>query len=1118
MTLPRLWRATTVCSRSEASSARARRFSLRTSGPPGRRTSGLPNLRTSRRGAFSFFILAAAFISAYTAAPAAQYDQRLINLSTRAQVGTGSNIMITGFVVQDAAPKRVLIRAVGARLAQAPFNLSGVLANPQLQLFNANGTLVLANDNWSTEDRTTMDFVGAFALATGSGDSALVATLSPGVYTAQVSGVNNTSGVAILEIYDVTGSARLMNLSTRALVGNGANTFFSGLSVAPGGGARRVLIRAAGPSLSALGVGGALADPAIAILDSSARQIANGANDNWDANGAGPALGFAFQQSGAFPFSAGSRDSALLVDLMPGNYTIQVNGVGGATGTALVEVYDLSPETLSTVSVRASVPATDTTALAAAIFTFTRVGVVNSPVTIDYTINGTATPGVDYQPLAGRVTIPAGATSATVQFVPKANPENTNNRVATLTITPNLSYGVGADDRAGVTIFANSGTLYVSNLRALPSAATSTAYGIATIQLAPDEKSATVNISFSNLSSPEVVGHLVIDGNYVFNLPQGQVNNAFWTFTPVGTYSTADLIAALKAGRISVSIDTAQFPGGELAGGFVRSSGAAAFNPPAAPPPIDLTRITQTDAARFLTQATFGPTIPEINGLAAKGYHAWINEQMTAPRSSHRQETIDDFNRNATNGGVGTRDPVSLAYQRPGGPHRQAAWWKIAVTGQDQLRQRVAFALSEILVASDANGTIFQWQEGAANYYDLFVNGAFGNFRDVLEQVSLSPIMGIYLSALRNAKAAGGTTPDENYAREIQQLFSIGLNELNPDGTLRLDPNGQPIPTYNQDTIVQTAKVFTGWSYANATPNATGNVNLFRGGAADYINPMMLWPAFHDDTQKTIVGGKVLPAGQGGIKDLKDTLDALFEHPNTAPFISRQLIQRLVTSNPSPGYVYRVAQVFANNGAGVRGDLGAVVRAILLDYEARSPAVAATATFGKLKEPLLRGTALFRAFSAYSNNGRFNIPNAEGNLAQAALRAPTVFNFFEPNYVLPGATASAGLYAPEYQIMNDTTAITQPNFYYTYVATTRSTNPADQTPLPVFDPFVPLAANATQLVDNLNLLLTAGGMPSAVSGRIVSAVNAMPSGTPALEKVRMAVYLTLTAPQGAVQK
>ncbi|MFZ9683423.1 MAG: hypothetical protein ACO3DQ_09525 [Cephaloticoccus sp.] len=299
-------------------------------------------------------------LSALSPVSAAQYNQRLGNLSTRAQVGTGANIMITGFVVQEGAPKKVLIRAVGARLAQAPFNLTGVLTNPQLQLFDAQNNLVLANDNWSAADAATMASVGAFPLANNSADAALVATLSPGAYTAQVSGVNNTQGVAILEIYDVSGSARLMNLSTRAFVGTGTNTFFSGLSVAPGGGARRVLVRAAGPALAQLGVSGAITDPALAILDSAGRQIANGANDNWETAGAA-VLRTSFGEAGAFPFNSGSRDAAIVVDLMPGNYTIQVNGVAGATGTALVEVYDLSPETLSTVSVTATVPTTDTT-------------------------------------------------------------------------------------------------------------------------------------------------------------------------------------------------------------------------------------------------------------------------------------------------------------------------------------------------------------------------------------------------------------------------------------------------------------------------------------------------------------------------------------------------------------------------------------------------------------------------------------------------------------------------------------------------------------------------------------------------------------------------------------
>jgi uncharacterized protein (DUF1800 family) len=287
---------------------------------------------------------------------------------------------------------------------------------------------------------------------------------------------------------------------------------------------------------------------------------------------------------------------------------------------------------------------------------------------------------------------------------------------------------------------------------------------------------------------------------------------------------------------------------------------------------------------------------------------------------------------------------------------------------------------------------------------------------------------------------------------------------------------------------------------------------------------MMLWPAFHDDTAKTIVGGKVLPAGQSGIKDIHDTLDALFEHPNTAPFISRQLIQRLVTSNPSPGYIYRVARVFANNGAGVRGDLGAVVRAILTDYEARSNAVASTATFGKLKEPLLRATAIFRAFEAASNLGRYNIANPQGGLAQAALRAPTVFNFFEPNFVLPGAVAAAGLYAPEYQILTDTTALTQPNFYYTYIYNNRSaTNMTQQTIGLNLTNWLPLARTPRQLVDAINLLLASGTVPKRDSDRMVAAIEAMPAGNATstaadLERVRSAIYLAITSPHGAIQK
>jgi uncharacterized protein (DUF1800 family) len=496
--------------------------------------------------------------------------------------------------------------------------------------------------------------------------------------------------------------------------------------------------------------------------------------------------------------------------------------------------------------------------------------------------------------------------------------------------------------------------------------------------------------------------------------------------------------------------------------------------------------------------------------------NTWIDAQIALPANLHLAATDTDFQTFATG------DNPQYAQS-----NRQAAWWKTTVTAPDQLRQRVAFALSELFVVSDVNSTLGGTPRGMANYYDILVRGAFGNFRDVLEQVTLSPVMGVYLSSLRNAKptfekSTGKqlTFADENFAREVMQLFTIGLNELQPDGTLKLDAMGLPIPTYNQATITETARVFTGWAF---TGDTTVNSN-FRGAASNYLAPMALYPAFHDDGAKTIVRGVQVPASQGGAADLKQTLDALFNHPNTAPFVARALIQRLTTSNPSPGYVYRVAQAFANNGAGVRGDLGAVVRAVLMDYEARSPAVAATASFGKLKEPVLRMTALLRAYNGASNAGRyaggFMVP--ENTMSEAALRSPTVFNFFAPSYRQPGLIAGSGLDSPEFQIVNDSTAISVPNFLWNVTYGNRSaTNMADTAVGLQLDPLLAVADDSQALIDQTNLVLTGGQLPKAISDRLVTALNTMPSygvQSNRVERVRSAIYLTLTVPGGAVQK
>ncbi len=944
-------------------------------------------------------------------------NDRLVNLSTRGLVGTGENVMLTGFVIGDGAPKKVLIRAVGPGLTH--YGISSPLADPVIALYDSKGVAVAANDTWSQADASTMAGAGAFALDPGSKDAALVATLSPGLYSAQVSGVGGTSGVALLEVYDISGPARLVNLSTRAVVGSGDSTLIAGLVVASGT-PRRLLVRAVGPGLSELGVHTANPDPAVAVLDSQGRQLAS--NDNWEtANGSGQ-LTTAFAQAGAFGLKAGTKDAALITELGAGTYSIQVSGVNGANGVALVEVYDL------------------------------------------------------------------GAGSTSTPTTPTAD-----------------------------------GTLYVAYLRAASAATGSTGYGTATIRLSSDEQSAFVNVGFANLSSPEVTAHLVLDGNFVFGLPVGQVSGAYWTFAPVGTYTTADLVAALKAGRITISIDSAKYTSGELGGSFVRNS-AGVFSAPAPAPAIDLSTISSADASRFLVQATFGPIASDIKDLTKKSYATWIADQMALPATPHRAYTMDDFS-TYNIGGQGVQ--LNGLYPYPGGVHRQAAWWKIVMTAPDQLRQRVAFALSQIFVVSDQDANLNEWQEGLASYYDVLVANAFGNYRTLLEQVTLHPVMGVYLSSLRNGKGAidpNGVpiaSADENYAREVMQLFSIGLNELNPDGTLKLDASGLPIPTYNQDTIVETAKVFTGWAFSS-----TDGARQFRttGGnrPQDWTTPMMLYPEFHEDAAKTIVTGKVLPAGQGGTQDLKDMLDTLFNHPNTGPFICRELIQRLVTSNPSPGYVYRVAQVFADNGSGVRGDLGAVVKAILLDYEARSPGLLGAPGHGKLKEPILRATALMRAFHAKSDSGRYTL-DAYPQLVQAALRAPTVFNFYQPDYVAPGTLAGAGLYAPEFQILTDTTAITGMNFLHFYTYNPKPALPSVDNAQAIYlqlDDLLPLAGTPQAIVDQLNLIFTAGAMSKTTSDRIVAAVNAMPNATEpdAFERVRAAIYLALVAPESAIQR
>jgi uncharacterized protein (DUF1800 family) len=429
----------------------------------------------------------------------------------------------------------------------------------------------------------------------------------------------------------------------------------------------------------------------------------------------------------------------------------------------------------------------------------------------------------------------------------------------------------------------------------------------------------------------------------------------------------------------------------------------------------------------------------------------------------------------------------------------------------DPLRQRVALALSEIFVVSDNVGAIGDNPIGLANYYDMLLEHAFGNFGDLLYDVSLHPIMGVYLSHLGNERSdlSRGRFPDENYAREIMQLFSIGLFELNLDGTLQLDGDGKPIPTYDNDDITELAKVFTGLSFASAAPR-------FRGGEPVWDRPMRMYEAYHEPGAKLLLRGRYLPAGQSGLQDVDDAVDSLFRHPNVGPFIARRLIQRMVSSNPSPDYVRRVATVFQNNGFGVRGEMRAVITAILLDPEARAWPSAQNATKGRLRESFLRRVHLARAFDAASLARTYPIADqpAPIDFGQRPLSSPTVFNFFLPDHQPTGPITDAGLYAPEFQIITAVTAIASADQLENQIV--RGMNSADdefhEVRLDLTDE-IAVALDTSSLIDRLDLMLTYGNMSGRMRQILVQAIEQLDDP---VERAQLALYLIAISPEYAV--
>ncbi|HWA93312.1 MAG TPA: DUF1800 family protein [Terracidiphilus sp.] len=544
--------------------------------------------------------------------------------------------------------------------------------------------------------------------------------------------------------------------------------------------------------------------------------------------------------------------------------------------------------------------------------------------------------------------------------------------------------------------------------------------------------------------------------------------------------------------------------------------------------------VSPQDASRFLTQATFGPTDEDIHHLSLIGYQAWLNEQFSMSQTKMEPGVEQAILFNNPPCASGDQKCISALFMQNNQDqiYVENAFWQQSVSASDQLRQRVQYALSEMFVISGMDANIQNMPRGEANYYDMLGADAFGNFRQLLEDVTLNPMMGEYLSMLGNDKGNATTDPDENYAREVMQLFTIGLYQLNDDGSQKLDGTGQPIPTYSNDDVMGLAKVLTGFSWnvpGNTSDAAWSNCCMYVGtGYGEDLLPLQAYPNHHSTAQKNFLGVTIpMSASPDTTGDLKIALDTLFNHPNLPLFFCKQLIQHLVTSNPSPAYVSRVAAVFKDNGSGVRGDMKAVITAILLDPEARDAVSAAgNPQYGKIREPLLRFTEWARAFTAQSRTGGYYMGTTEGpiwGLGQMALRSPSVFNWFAPGYVPPGTSIEqAGLVAPEMQITNVSTVVGYLNFMQ-YAIGADDTNGPDL--YSAYGAELGLADAPDQLVDRVNLLLMAGQMDSTLRSQIINAVSAIPipaSGQTAIDaaraaRVKTAIYLTMASPSFAAQ-
>ena len=535
-----------------------------------------------------------------------------------------------------------------------------------------------------------------------------------------------------------------------------------------------------------------------------------------------------------------------------------------------------------------------------------------------------------------------------------------------------------------------------------------------------------------------------------------------------------------------------------------------------------LTPVTDEDAARFLLQAQFSANDADIAAVRSSGFAPWLEAQLARPNGPTGWDWLE---------AQGYGDVLNTNNYYDNSYPADYMIWNQLMTSPDTFRKRAALALSEYFVVS-LTGLDFAWRSHAmAQYWDTLAAGAFGNYRDLLEAVTLNVALGYYLNTKGNKKEdSSGRQPDENYSREVMQLFTIGLVQLNLDGTAKLDATGKKIDTYTASDVSNLARVFTGFDVdqsqnVNTVIPQTGGGNRTVGNPAFARLRMVQTASNHSNLAATFLGASI-PANTPGAAALKTALDTLFNHPNAAPFFCKQMIQRLVTSNPSPAYVQRVATVFSNNGAGLRGDLARVFAAILQDDEARGPAGLTATEFGKLREPILRFVQWGRTFGISSGSGTWKIgdlSNAGTQLGQSPLRAPSVFNFFRPGYVPPSTALSAGAVAPEFQLVTESSVGGYLNYMMGVISNGLNSNDISA----AYTGELAVADDPVALVRRVSLMLCAGQLSASNQTLIATALAATSitsggsaNGNLTLRKNRVyaAVLMVMASAEYLIQK